>query len=202
MKKIISIFLALALTLSLSGCGEINKAEKSVKNMFSALKNVDFEEAEKYVHIEDIEKATGENELNDYTTAIMENVFNNLEYEVISSEKVDSKNVTVKTKITATDMKPVLGEYISNAMQYAFSNAFSDSQENEEETDKKMQEILVECLTKPDLKTVTNDVDIKVVKTEDGNWEIDADEKFANAIMGGLIEVTEEINSSMNNLEE
>lgn len=68
---------------------------------------------------------------------IMETVFGNLSYEIISSEKVDNNNVVVKTKVTATDMKPVMREFLTKALEYAFSNAFSSPQPTEEETNKK-----------------------------------------------------------------
>ena len=55
----------------------------------------------------------------------MENLFGKLEYEIVSSEKIDKNTVVVKTKITAVDMKPVLGEFFGKALQYAFANAFS-----------------------------------------------------------------------------
>lgn len=134
-KSITAIILTLILTLSLTGCGEIKKAETAVNGMFTAFKNLDFEEAQKYVNVDEITKA-GE-EANENSMLIMETVFDNLSYEIISSEKVDNETVIVKTKVTATDMKPVLGEFLSKALEYAFSNAFANPQPTEEETNKK-----------------------------------------------------------------
>ena len=141
-KTITAIILTLILTLSLTGCGEIKKAETAVNGMFTAFKSLNFEEAQKYVNVDEITKA-GE-EANENSMLIMETVFDNLSYEIISSEKVDNETVIVKTKVTATDMKPVLGEFLAKALEYAFSNAFANPQPTEEETNKKMEEILVE----------------------------------------------------------
>ena len=175
---------------------QIKKAETAVNGMFAAFKSLNFEEAQKYVNVEDITKAG--NEANENSMLIMETVFGNLSYEIISSEKVDNNNVVVKTKVTATDMKPVMGEFLTKALEYAFSNAFSSPQPTEEETNKKMEEILVECASKPELATVTNEVDIKVVKTESKEWKIEADDTFVNALLGGLADAAKEMENAFN----
>ena len=195
-KTITAIILTLILTLSLTGCGEIKKAETAVNGMFTAFKNLNFEEAQKYVNVDEITKA-GE-EANENSMLIMETVFDNLSYEIISSEKVDNETVIVKTKVTATDMKPVLGEFLAKALEYAFSNAFANPQPTEEETNKKMEEILVECASKPDLATVTNEVDIKVIKTESKDWKIEADDAVVNALLGGLADAAKEMENAFN----
>ena len=164
--------------------------------MFTAFKSLNFEEAQKYVNVDEITKA-GE-EANENSMLIMETVFDNLSYEIISSEKVDNETVIVKTKVTATDMKPVLGEFLAKALEYAFSNAFANPQPTEEETNKKMEEILVECASKPDLATVTNEVDIKVIKTESKDWKIEADDAVVNALLGGLADAAKEMENAFN----
>ena len=195
-KSIIEILLIFVFMLSLTSCGEIKKAETAINGMFTAFKSLNFEEAQKYVNVEDITN-TG-NEANDNSILIMKTVFGNLNYEIISSEKVDDNNVVVKTKITATDMKPVMGEFLTKALEYAFSNAFSNPQPTEEETNKKMEESWVECASTPDLATVTIEVDIKVVKTESKEWKIEADDTFVNALLGGLADAAEEMENAFN----
>lgn len=197
-KNITIMLLVLILTFSLAGCGEIKKAESSVNGMFQAFKNLNFEEAQKYVNVDDI---TNSDKTDENTKIIMETVFGNLDYEIIASNKVDNSNVIVKTKITATDMKPIMSEFFTKAMQYAFSTAFSSPQPSEEEQDKKMEEFLVECASKPGLATVTNEVDIKVVKNENKEWKIETDEAFTNALLGGLMDATKELENSFNSAE-
>lgn len=74
-------------------------------------------------------------------------------------------------------------------------------QQSEEETNAKMEEILIECINKPDRETVTNTVDITVVKTEDKSWRIKSDDNFLNALTGGLYEAVNGINESFNGTE-
>ncbi len=194
-KKIFIVVLAVSMILSIVGCGEIKKAETAVNGMFVAFKNLDFDKAQKYVNVEDITNADNANE---NTTIVMQTVFDNLEYEIISSEKIDDNNVIVKTKIIAIDMKPVMGEFFTKAMEYAFSNAFSTPQPTEEETNKKMEEILIECASKPDLATISKEIDIKVSKNDEDEWKIRADEVFANVILGGLMDIASNIENSFN----
>lgn len=61
-----------------------------------------------------------------------------------------------------------------------------------------MEEILVECASKPDLATVANEVDIKVVKTESKDWKVETDETFVDAVLGGFVEVAKEMGNAFN----
>lgn len=194
-KSIIDTILALVLLLSLTGCGEIKKAETAVNGMFTAFKNTDIEAAAKYVDVDEI-NASEDSSDSISTELVMKTIFNKLDYKIISSEKVDDTTVKVKTDITVTDMKPVLGEFFTNAMQYAFSTAFSNPQPTEEETNKKMEEMFIESASKEDLATVTNEVDITVVKTENNEWKVKSDDTFADALLGGLITAGEELSKA------
>jgi uncharacterized lipoprotein YehR (DUF1307 family) len=199
-KSIIDTILALVLLLSLTGCGEIKKAETAVNGMFTAFKNTDIEAAAKYVDVDEI-NASEDSSDSISTELVMKTIFNKLDYKIISSEKVDDTTVKVKTDITVTDMKPVLGEFFTNAMQYAFSTAFSNPQPTEEETNKKMEEMFIESASKEDLATVTNEVDITVVKTENNEWKVKSDDTFADALLGGLITAGEELSKAFENQE-
>lgn len=201
-KSIASLLLILTMVLSLTGCGEIKKAETTINNTFTALKSLDFETASDYINVDEIMKS--EDEENDTLSlddnVFMENLFGKLDYEIISSEKIDKNTVVVKTKITAVDMKPVLGEFFGKALQYAFANAFSNPQPSEEETNKKMEEMFIECVSKEDLTMVTNEVDIKVVKV-DKKWKIESADELSDALLGGLAKAAEELGNSFNSAE-
>lgn len=201
--KIISLIIVMATMVTmLTGCGEIKKAETTINNTFTALKSLDFETASDYINVDEIMKS--EDEENDTMSlddnVFMENLFGKLEHEIISSEKIDKNTVMVKTKITAVDMKPVLGEFFGKALQYAFANAFANPQPSEEETNKKMEEMFIECVSKEDLAMVTNEVDIKVIKV-DKKWKIESAEELSNALLGGLAKAAEELGNSFNSAE-
>ena len=197
--KIISFVIIIAMVTALfTGCGEIKKAEAAVNETITAFKELDFETAKQYIDVDDIMDTEASLSVDEET--FMENLFGKLEHKIISSEKIDGNTVVVKTEITAVDMKPVLTEFFGMAIQYAFSKALASSQSSEEETNKKMMEMFTECVTKDDLAMVTNEVDIKVVKTE-GEWKIESDDALSDALLGGLTEAAEELSKSMNNIE-
>ena len=185
---IILVFVIIMISV-LTGCGEVRKAEKIVNETFTALKSLDFERAQEYVDVDDLVDNDSE-DIND--KIIMNNIFGKMEHEIIESKKIDKNTVNVKTKVTAVDMKPVLSEYLATAIQYAFINAFSNSGPSQEEVNKKMEEVLVECLNKPDLGLVTNEIIVKVSK-EDGKWKINIEEALADALFGGLLSAAQEL---------
>lgn len=198
LKSISSIIIIAMVATLFTGCGEIKKAETVVNKTFTAFKELDLETAKQYIDVDDI--MDSETSLTVDEKTFMEKIFGKLEHKIISSEKIDSSTVVVKTEITAIDMKPVLTEFFGMAIQYAFSNAFANPQPSEEETNKKMMEMFNECASKEDLAMVTNEVDIKVVKADDG-WKIETDDVLSDAILGGLEKAAEEISESMKSVE-
>ncbi len=199
-KVLTAVILAFVLMFSLTGCGEVQKAESAVNGMFEALKSSNFEEAQKYVNVEDITSA-GESDMTKDSEVITNTVLKNLSYEIISSEKTDNNTVIVKTKITTTDMKSVMGEFFAKAFEYSMASVFTYPEITEEEQNAKMNEILEECVSKSDIGTVTNEVDIKVVKNDKNEWKVESDEAFVNALLGGLVEAIEDMQESFKGLE-
>lgn len=197
-KKIAALLLILTIAFSLAGCGEIQKAETTINQTFKALKELDFETASNYINVDEMMESDNSTDID--SDVFAQNLFGKLEYKIISSEKIDNNTVTVKTEITAVDMKPVLTEYFQKALQYAFANAFADPQPSEEETNKKMEEIFIECISKEDLVMVKTEVDIKVIKT-DKKWKIESSDELSNALLGGLVKAAEELSNSFNDIE-
>ncbi|MBO5452391.1 MAG: hypothetical protein J6A69_00280 [Clostridia bacterium] len=201
MRIIVSVLLLLTTVFSLAGCGEIKKAERTVNDTFTALKALDFETASEFINIQDVMKTDDSDEPVDLENNVfLENIFDKLEYEIISSEKIDKNTVIVRTKITAVDMAPVLQDFLTEALQYAFANAFADPPVSDEEMNKKMEEIFVGCINKEDLTTVTNEVDIKVVKV-DKVWKIEVADELSDALLGGFKKAAEEISDSLGETE-
>ena len=79
MKKIFNVLVTLclifSLMFSLTGCGEINKAEASVNNMFMSFKTLDFEEARKYIDLDKIINIGSDEDITQNTEMFMENLF-------------------------------------------------------------------------------------------------------------------------------
>ncbi len=189
LKIVTAYILIFSAMLMLTSCGEIKKAENSVNNMFIALKNLDFEGIQNYINTNgndtdaDIELAQ----------PILEITADNIDYRIISSQQTDDNTVIVKTEITSANLVPAMSEYISQAFQFAFENAFSQTPLTEEEQDQKMTELFTDIIANAELEPVTNEVDIKVIKNENNSWIIQTDDKLENAIFGGLVEEADKI---------
>jgi len=106
---------------------------------------------------------------------------------------LDANNAIVKVKITTPDMKYVVTDLIGQIMNYIFSNIFADPQPSVEEMTEKMEEMVNECFSDPDLKILTYEIDVKVRKNENGEWKITMDDVLMNSILGGLLEAAEKL---------
>lgn len=196
-------FLMVALVLSLAGCvGGIAKkvktpaemAEDTVVKMFEAFKNVDLEEAQKYVKLDALqgESAT---EVGVESKMLMEALFDRLDYKIVSSQEIDENKVEVKLEITSVDMKPVVQDYFKKAIEYAFGTAMQEPQPTDEEMNAKMTELFLESATQEGLETITKEATVEVIK--DGEeWKVEGNDEFLNALLGGLQEATEELSAS------
>jgi len=124
---------------------------------------------------------------------LLKQFFAKLDYKIVSSN-VEENIATVKTEITNIDLKNVIGEYVKRAMAIVFENAFKP--EGEQLTEEAIQEqgiqILNDILKESQDKTVTNTVDIKLTKNEDG-WKITMDETLQSALTGGLTDAIKDM---------
>ena len=179
------------LTYTMTGCGEVRKAENSVNNMFKAFQNLDFEVSKEYIDLEEVEE---QDDIN--AKAIMENLFQELEYQIISSEKIDKDTVNVKVKITAVDMKPIFRDFFVDYIAHAFSYALSGDEMTEEEQEAKMQEILLQSIKDRGSQTVTNEVVLEVNR-QGKVWKVESSDTFVNALLGDFEKVVEEIQNSL-----
>lgn len=89
-------------------------------------------------------------------------------------------------------MAAVMKEYITQGMQYSLSSVFGSGVATDEENQEYMEKLFMECLTKEGIGTVTNEIDVTVVK-QDGNWKVKADNTFNDAVLGGITNTAESI---------
>lgn len=202
-KRVLSLVLLVSVMLTLAGCGEIKKAEATVNNMFIAFKTLNFEEAEKYINVDEITLSSSEEDSDDMDFMseeymMLKALFGKLEHKIITSEKVDKDTVKVTVDVTAVEMKPILTEFYGNAIAYAFQNAFSGNQISDEEMSKKMSEMFMESASKSDLSMVNNTATITVVR-KDKQWKVESNEEFVNAVLGGGITAAEEVTNEIEN---
>ena len=194
--KMISFIIVLAMMMALlAGCGETKQAEAAVNDTLAAIKALDFETLGDHLDVEDImQSGESTSSLLD-TDVLMKNLFGKLEYEILSSKKIDGSTVMVKTKITAVEIAPVLEEFLAEALDYLFSSLLASPQPSDETISAELEKIFVECLSKEDAANVTTEVDIKVVKV--GNiWQVETSEELASALLGGYDQALEDLNNT------
>lgn len=185
MKKVFIIFLVLTLIAGLAGCvGE--SPDKAVENALDAVKNANKELASKYLDYDEL-MGKGEFSENGITEddadseAIVKLILKNLEYKVISTN-IDGESAIVETEITNIDMSNIIADFIPELFRAALSGL------SEEQLNDKYLELFTNLINRPDNKTVTNTVKIRLSK-DDTNWKIDMSDELADAILGGMISV-------------
>jgi len=203
--KYISLIIVSVLSISVfTACtlgGE--SPEQSLANALNAFKNYDEEVAKRYGVYEDLTNLeANEKESSSNGKKMGKLICKNLDFKIKSSS-IDGDTATVKTEITSIDMKLIMGEYMSKAMELAMANTFTmeEPQMSEEELNKKTDQIFVDMLSRKDNKKVTVTVDVKLNKNED-YWVIDIDKDLEDALFGGAVTFKDELKESGWNISE
>ena len=190
-KSLLALLLVAVMAVSLAGCASpIEQAESTVTEALTALRDCDDETLMEFI---DVEEGTSMEE----SIAMYRSVFGSLQFEIISSEQVDSETVNVKTKITAKDMKTVMQSFFAKSMQYALSAAFADPQPTGEEQNTTIMGFLTESMEDPEVENITTEYDIPVIKGEDGVWDFETTDELMNVLTGNLLTALEDLQSSL-----
>ena len=180
----------------------INLPEDTVEKMLAALSEMDMAEAEMYIVSDNTitypdEGGADETSVID-ENVLMETIFKNMGYKIISSRISDEYTAVVTAEITVTDMKPVVNEFFANMIEYLFSIAFTDPQPSEEEQQSAIKELFTQSCMKEGLDTITNIVEIMLIKTSDDEWKIQPDEVLREALFGGFLSALNDLFSPGN----
>ncbi len=187
MKKA-GIFLLVFMLLLNVACSKGETAEQATINALNAVKTLDKDILNKYMNYNDLVE-TSEDSNDQESEEHVKKIFENLEYEIISSEEKENEAV-VNVEITNIDMEKVMGETMKSALAEAFSQAFSSigEQQSDEENEDMFNEYFNNAIeNNKDFKAI-NTVDIKLTKV-DGQWKINMDSDLQNALMGNLLKI-------------
>ena len=188
--KKIALILVLVLAMCLSACGGQKKEiEEAVTGLMTALKAGDMQKAGTFIdagglEISDIDSLDGGDQ-------VLEAVFSQLECKVLSSEKKGSDEAVVTAEITTLDLTAILGQSTMTVLQ-----EFAMGEIQEEDIDRRTEEIFKEAIEKDNLATVTNETQILLKKTNAG-WKVVADKTFQNAISGGFLGAVNDAQSAL-----
>lgn len=200
LKKTVKVSIALVLcavmVFSFTACGEVKNAEKTVTNYFTALCSKNFEESESYIIADEktTEPQTGDKDKKDdpANDVFSQHFYDTFKYEILESEKVDKNTVNVKIKLNTADMTKILPEYLNLALQLGFASAF-DEEYTDEKMNAELEKFMENSLKSENASMRETELSVKVKKI-DGKWLIEADEKFADAVTGGMVTVANSLN--------
>ena len=162
--------------------------EKSVEGMLNSLKNADFESVNKYVNYEEIvneSESLQNSEMDEETQSLL---FDKLTWKILNISK-EENTASVEVEITNKDFNQIITNYTQEALKIAFSG---ESFTQEEQNNK-----LKEQLKNEEIGTKTVTTTIQLVK-QDGEWKVQADESLVNALLPGLQEAINSLNSIIN----
>ena len=162
--------------------------EKSVEGMLNSLKNADFESVNKYVNYEEIvneSEMLQNSEMDEETQSLL---FDKLTWKILNISKEDN-TASVEVEITNKDFNQIITNYTQEALRIAFSG---ESFTQEEQNNK-----LKEQLKNEGIGTKRVTTTIQLVK-QDGEWKVQADKSLVNALLPGLQEAINSLNSIIN----
>lgn len=162
--------------------------EKSVEGMLNSLKNADFESVNEYVNYEEIvneSEMLQNSEMDEETQSLL---FDKLTWKISNISK-EENIASVEVEITNKDFNQIITNYTQEALRIAFSG---ESFTQEEQNNK-----LKEQLKNEGIGTKTVTTTIQLVK-QDGEWKVQADESLINALLPGLQEAINSLNSIIN----
>ncbi len=196
-KRILAVFTAAVVLVSMSGCSNVEKAQNALDSTMSALQSGDIAAASK--HINDIDELSSSDMFSSLEGQgdFGKTLFSKMSYSINSSEEVDESTVKFNVDITTVDMSVVFSNMISQIFSLALSNAFASGEEqmSEDEMKDKMFELLADGINAEDAATVTNTVDVNVVKTDDG-WKVDVTDTVLDMVTGGLVSAAQSLGSA------
>lgn len=185
--KIINVILIFSmLVLSLTGCGSdpTKDAEAAVSKNLDEVKNVSDETYNEYMQLLGLASLEIPEESTEQLKIFVKTILDNIDYKIVSSEKIDDNNVTVKTDITSINMKAVMEKFQQEVANLSSSEDIKNL--SQEEFTKKAFELLANTINQPDLEKVTTTVDIAVTKV-DKEWQPTMDSEIINAIYGDML---------------
>ncbi len=194
-KKICIILLVVSMLFSFTACGTVSQAEKSVNDMFAAYKAMDFEKVKEYSDMGSFGFENSENDIVMSNDEFLKTIFEKLDYKIISSTKSSDSTVYVTTYITALDIQPVFSGFMTEAFTFFLSEENANRELSEDEIQNVTSELLLKHISQPDLQTKTEKIIIKVVKKDD-KWKVASDMALADAITGGMISFTNQLQAA------
>ncbi len=162
--------------------------DKTIEGMLNCLKNGDFENINKYVDYNQIVNQSEMLENSEGDQELQTLLFNQLSWKNLNINKEEEK-ATAEVEITNKDFEKVISNYTEEALKIAFSG---QSFTEEEQMNK-----LKEQLKNEEIGTKTVTTTVQMIK-QDGKWKVQVDDNLINALLPGLQDAINSLNSIIN----
>lgn len=194
-KKLTVILLCFLLALSVTSCGEVKQAQKSMEDMFALLKEGKYDEAcdahiSKLGGDNDFLACKGKFNETDFPAYEMhKELFSTLEYKVLETVSSTTTKVTLRVEITTLDLEPIGEELLNILTEYNYMADNSETPITEEEKNEfglqRLEEISHDYLEGNERKTRTSTVDVNIYYEKDQTWKVYPDDPLVNILTGG-----------------
>lgn len=194
LRQIISWSMVLALFALLTGCGHnTQKAEQSVSEMLDGMKHAEITHIQQFFP----EQLEQEDATDADSKALLQAMFKNLQYTILSSEETAKDTIAVKTEISNANLVEAFRMSVGKILNLSLENAFGNTLSDQEMSEKAFAVFIshIDSLTAEPVKTT---VTISV-KKENGKWKPVADTAVADAALGGLVTVFSQMEQAMGN---
>lgn len=162
--------------------------EKSFEGMLNSLKNADFVSVNKYVNYDEIVNVTETLQNLEVDEEAQSLLFNKLTWKILNISK-EKDTASIEVEITNKDFDQIISNYTQEALRIAFrGESFTQEEQNNK---------LKEQLKNEDIGTKTVTVTIQLTK-QGRDWKVQADESLVNALLPGLQEAINSLNSIIN----
>lgn len=199
MKKILSLILAICLSLSVIGCSSSDKPESAVTDYFKAIKEGNSENLQAAVQYTDDFKPNNDIFAEETFKDVFKENGKIIKYK-INGSTVNNDEATVKVNCTYGDASEVMGTAMKAYIQKALSAAFSEDKPSDAEMKKILTDEIQAAIKSNPLKEVTKDIEVKCKKT-DGEWKVVADENSVNLITANIYDMFKDLSESADNAE-
>ena len=180
LKKLLSIFITLVIAVTVTGCGA-KSPTKVVGEKLDSIKSGDSKEFSDILN----NKISNSEETKDSDDAYSESLnkmveaIKNITYKV-NSENIDGDTAKVNVTLNGPDLAEALSQFMQKAFADAFSQAFSGKELSKEETDAKYDKMLAEILG--GMENTDRTMDIELVK-ENNEWKIKDENDLAKLVV-------------------
>ncbi len=195
MKKLLCVVMALAIALTLVGCGG-SKPDATVKTFCDGMKKLDIKKMQScLLDADDLDTSDFESE--EMPVEFLKYVkewASKMTYKVKES-KVDGDKATVTVDFKYTDASDVMGATMQDYFAKMIAAAFSGKEYSEEEMSKMLITCLEAALKEKELKKAETTIDISLVK-KDNDWKIEeASDELVNVMTSNMIGALEDMMS-------